>query len=121
MWLCAESLSDTVLQLQIRLVHLDNCNRRNKIRVRGIPETVVDLQAAVKGIFHSLLSDHAEAAFTSDRIHRALQLKLPPEKTPNTKKRDKVMCLKDFLTKEDILRASRNTPLIQYEGTTIQI
>lgn len=31
------------------------------------------------------------------------------------------MCLKDFLVKEEILRASHNTPHIQLDGNTVQI
>lgn len=109
-----EALSDTVLQLQTHLEDIDNHNRRNNIRVRGVPETVVDLQAAVETIFHSLLPEHLD---TCDRIHWTIQPKPPLEKPP----RDIVMCLKEFLVKEEILRASRNTLIIWYEGTTIQI
>lgn len=112
-----KALLDTVLQLQTHLEDLDNRNRRNNIRVRGLPETVVDLPASVKAIFYSLLPEHADKAFTCDRIHRALQPKPPPEKHP----RDIVMCFKGFLVKEDILQASRATPIIRHEGTIIQI
>lgn len=67
-----EALSDTVLQLQIHLEDLDNRNRGNNIRVRGVPKTVVALPSAVKKIFHSLLPGHTDTSFTCDKIHRAL-------------------------------------------------
>lgn len=104
-----EALTETVTQLQSHLEDLDNRNRRNNIRVRGVPKTVVDLPVAVTAIFHSLLPEHADRAFTCDRIHRALRPKPPPEKPP-------AMCLKDFIVKEEILRASRTTPVIRHEG-----
>lgn len=110
-----ESLSETVQQLQAHIEDLDNRNRRNNLRVRGVPESVTDLLPTVQKIFQSLLPDSPLSAFSCDRIHRALRP--PPEKPPW----DIVLCLKDFLIKEEILRASRNTPNIRLEGTPIQI
>lgn len=112
-----ESLSETVLQLQAHIEDLDNRNRRNNLRVRGVPESVTDLLPAIQKLFQSLLPDSPLSAFSCGRIHRALRPPPPPEKPP----RDIVLCLKDFLIKEDILRASRNTPNIRLEGIPIQI
>lgn len=104
-----------VIQLQNHLKDLDKRNRRNG--VRGVPESVTDLCDAVKRLFSSMLPDKPEASVLCDRLHRALWPKPPPEKPP----RDMVMCLKDFLVKEEILCASRNTPRIQLDGITVQI
>lgn len=52
-----ETLSDTVIQLQSHLKDLDNRNRRNNLRMRGIPETVTDLLPSVQKLFRSLLPD----------------------------------------------------------------
>lgn len=41
------SLSETVIQLQAHLEDLDNRKRRKSLRVRGVPETVLDLLPAV--------------------------------------------------------------------------
>lgn len=94
-----EVLSDAVLQLHNHHKDLDNRNRRNNVRVRGVPKTVIDLSEAIKRLFHSLLPDHPEASFICDRMHRALRPKSLPEK-PH---RDIVMCLKDFLMKKEVL------------------
>lgn len=79
-----ETLSDTVLQLQTHLEDLDNCNRRNNIRVCGVSKMVVALPSAVKKIFHSFLTGHADTYFTCNRMHRALQPKLTPENPQET-------------------------------------
>lgn len=103
--------------MQAHVEDLDNRNRRNNIRVRGIPESVTELFPAVSKVFHSLLPDRPMSAFACDRIHRALRPKPPPDRPP----RDIIMCMKDFLTKEDIMRASRNTPNIELDGSRLQI
>lgn len=92
---------------------MDNRNRRNNLRVRGVPEQITDLLPAIKMLFLSLLPDTPDVSFTCDRIHRALRPKPPDDKPP----RDIVLCL----IKEDILRASCNTPSIQLDGTRVQI
>lgn len=92
---------------------LDNCNRRNNIMVSGLPETVTDLSTAIKKLFHSMLPDQPEAFFISDRIHRALG----PKPLPENPLRDSDV--PDFLVKEEVLRASHNTPRIQLDGVTI--
>lgn len=103
-----KSLSDTVFQLQAHLEDLDNRNRCNNLRVRGVPESVTDLFPAVQRLFKSLLPVSPAANFASDQIHRALCPKPPDEKPP----RDIVLFLKYYLINEEILRASCNTPNI---------
>lgn len=112
-----ETLADSFSFMQAHVEDLDNRNRRNNIRVRGIPESTTDLYPAVSRVFHMLLPDRPTSAFTCDRIHRALRPKPPPDKPP----RDIILCMKDFLTKEDIMRASRNTPNIELDGVRLQI
>ncbi|CAI9563639.1 unnamed protein product, partial [Staurois parvus] len=112
-----DHLQTAFLQLQAQVEDLDNRNRRNNLRVRGIPESVSDLSQTVTKLFKSLLPDRSPGSFACDRIHRALRPKPPSDKPP----RDIVLCLKDFLTKEDILRAARNTPTISFEGSVLQI
>lgn len=68
-------------------------------------------------LFKSLLPEYESAAFKCDRIHRALRPKPPDDKPP----RDVVLCTKDFLTKEEILRAARNKQRITLDNHPIQI
>ena len=72
---------------------------------------------AVSKLFHSLLPETPPQSFTCDRIHRALRPKPPIDKPP----RDIILCMKDFLTKENILRAARNSRNIEFEGTRIHL
>lgn len=85
--------------------------------MRGVPESVTDLLPAVQRLFQSLRRQSPVAAFSCDRIHRALRPKPPEDKPP----RDIVLCLKDYLVKEEILRASRNISNILLDVTKIQI
>lgn len=112
-----ETLADSFAFMQAQVEDLDNRNRRHNIRLRGVPESVTDLMPMVSKIFHNLLPDRPSSAFTCDRIHRALRPKPTPDKPP----RDIIMCMKDFLVKEDIMRAARNSPNISLEGKKLQI
>lgn len=78
---------------------------------------MTDLIPTAIRLFKSLLPKYDSAAFTCDRIHRARQPKPPPEKTL----RDIVLCMKDFLSKEEIMRAARNKPCITLDDYTVQI
>ena len=112
-----ENVSNAFAHLQAQVEDLDNRNRRQNLRLRGFPESITDLIPAVIRLFKSLLPEREAAAFTCDRIHRALRPKPPDDKPP----RDIILCLKDFLIKEEILRAARNTPRITLDDFTIQI
>lgn len=103
--------------MQAQVEDLDNRNRRHNIRVRGVPGSVTDLIPTVSKIFHNLLPDKPLSVFTCDRIHRALRPKPTPDKPP----RDIILYMKDFLVKEDIMRASRNSPNIALDGKRLQI
>ncbi|CAI9568732.1 unnamed protein product [Staurois parvus] len=93
-----DHLQTAFSQLQAQVEDLDNRNRRNNLRVRGIPESVFDLSQTITKLFKSLLPDRDPGSFACDRIHRTLRPKPPNDKPP----RDIVLCMKDFLTKEDI-------------------
>lgn len=112
-----ETLADSLSFMQAHVEDLDNRNRHNNIRVRGIPESVTDLNQAITKLFHSLVPDKLLSDFACDRLHRALWPKPTPDKPP----RDVIMCIKDFVTKEDIMRASRNSPSIELDGVRLQI
>lgn len=98
-----ENLSIAFAQIQAQVEDLDNRNQRNNLRLRVFPETITDLVPNVLRLFKSLLPDCDAAAFTCDRIHRGLRPKPPAEKPL----RDIILCMKDFLSKEEILRAAR--------------
>lgn len=103
--------------MQSQIEDLDNRNRRNIFRMRGIPEPETELIPTVIRLFKSFLRNCDSAAFTCDRIHRALRPKPPADKPP----RDVVLFMKDFLTKDEILRAARNKQRITLDEHTIKI
>lgn len=107
--------NDSCLQTQVE--DLDKRNRRNNLRIRGIPESVQELIPAVSKLFQNLLPETPPSSFICDRIHRALNPKPPPDKPP----RDIILCMKDFIAKENILRTSRNSHNIELNGTKVQI
>lgn len=96
-----EALSTAFLQLQAHVYDLDNRNRRNNLRNRGAPESVTDLTSYTTKLFKSPLPNMAASSLMCDCIHRGLRTNPP---------RDILLCMKDFLTKEEILRAARNSP-----------
>lgn len=112
-----ESPASAFSQLQAHVEDLDNKNRRNNLRIRGAPESVTDLIAYSTKLFQSLLPEQNPESFKCDRIHRALRAKPPPDKPP----RDIVLCMKDFLIKEEIMRAARSTRNITLDGVQLQI
>lgn len=112
-----ELVADNYSYLQTQVEDLDNRNHRNNLRLCGIPESVTEVMPAASKLFQSLLPDTPPSSFVCDRIHRALHPKPPPDKPP----RDIILCMKDFITKENTLRASRNSHNIELNGAKIQI
>lgn len=112
-----DNLSSAFAQLQAHVEDLDNRNRRNNIRIRGAPETITDLPAYSTKLFLSLLPEQNPQSFTCDRIQRALRAKPPPDKPP----RDIILCMKDFLVKEEIMRAARSLRNITLDGVHLQL
>lgn len=85
-----ESLAENFQFLRFQVEDPDNRNRRNNLRLRGIPEAVTDLIAAANKLFHTLLPSAPATAFVCDRIHRALSPN-PPADKPQW---DVIICLK---------------------------
>lgn len=93
---------DATLKLQLQMDDLENRNRCNNIKLRGIPEatTGADLIAIVKGILNTYLDKPPESELELDRVHRVG----PHTAFPHTGTRD-VLCRVHFSTiKEQIMR-----------------
>uniref|UniRef100_A0A803KD14 L1 transposable element RRM domain-containing protein n=2 Tax=Xenopus tropicalis TaxID=8364 RepID=A0A803KD14_XENTR len=109
------------LQMQLREVwdkieDADNRSRRNNLRIRGIPETVTDLPAAVESIFTSLLPNLPPERLECDRIHRALR----PMREGDPP-RDIILRLHYHQTQVATLQAARQKDRLEYQGTLFQI
>lgn len=89
------------------LIRSSHRNRCNNLRLRGFPESITDLIHNVIQLFKSLLPECESVAFTCDRIHRALLPKPPANKPP----RDIILCMQDFLVKEEILQGTSRRSL----------
>ncbi|CAH2222908.1 Hypothetical predicted protein [Pelobates cultripes] len=72
-----------MLYLEDGLEDLNNRSRRQNIRIRGIPETVLPdaILPTIKAIFQSLLPNASDQELYIERAHRALR---PPTYNPNT-------------------------------------
>lgn len=71
-----ENLIAENLVLQSRLEDQENRDRRSNIRIMGIPETVIDLQATELAL--ELLPGIPAERLEIDRVHRALSDSLWP-------------------------------------------
>lgn len=97
----------------------ENRNRRNNLRVRGIPETVSTphILPTLKKLFNDLLGDPETSQIEIDRAHRTLGPKNPD---PN-RSRDILCRLHYFTVKELILRKAREKGDILLDGCKVQL
>lgn len=75
-------LKEENLTLQNCLEDQENRDRRSNLRIIGIPESVLDLQANITALFQELLPGTPIDRFEMDRVHRALaprKINGPPE------------------------------------------
>ncbi|KAM9307750.1 interferon-induced very large GTPase 1-like [Gastrophryne carolinensis] len=96
---------------------VENRNRRNNLRLRGVPESVEtrDLSTAVISIFNELLDLPSANHIELDRVHRALG---PRPRDPN-RPRDIICRVRFFKIKEDLLRRAWEKGPIQYKGAEV--
>lgn len=124
--LAIKELQDTVTQLAFahrtslyKLEDLENRNRRNNIRVRGLPEATrdTDLEPSIRGIFNTILGNPVAAPLRFDRVHRALR----PRNANSDQPRDVICRLHYFEDKNAIMIKMRGIPNIDFDGATISI
>lgn len=106
-----------VSMLAMQLVDLENRNRRDNIRVRGVPETVksADLLPMVTSIFNVYLKRDPGEYIEIDRLHRA-----PGRRQGNGERpRDIIVKMHYSATKEDIMRQARERGPQMIEGAEV--
>lgn len=101
---------------QTRIDDLENRLRRDNFRIRGIPETVSDVQAAVQEVIKSLIPSVPVHKLELDRAHRSLG-PLRKDGSP----RDIIVKPHFYSIKEEVMKRSRQQDQIQYQGKVIQI
>lgn len=113
------ALQSDYAQLKLLCEDLENRNRRNNLRIRGIPDAVkqIDLKAYLHEFFATLIPDHPSELWRMDRAHRALGARPPDAKLP----KDVILCLHFFESKDLIIQTTRNRQSIVYRGVTLQV
>lgn len=100
-----------------KLEDQENRNRRNNIRIRGLPEATRDddLAASVRGIFNTLLGNQADHPLKIDRVHRALRPRNLSTDTP----RDIICRLHYYEEKEIIMKKAREAESLDFDGAIL--
>lgn len=92
----------SMLTQQLHLEEIEDCSRRNSLRLRGLPEATgtEDLAATTLAIFRNIAGDTFPANMSFDRIYRALG---PRSADPNHP-RDAICWVHQYSHKEIVLR-----------------
>lgn len=94
-----------------------NRNRRNNIRIRGLPQATRDddLLPSIQGIFNTLLGLPAENFLKIDRVHRALR----PRNLSSDIPRDVICRVHHYPEKELIMKKARDAASLDFDGATL--
>lgn len=95
----------------------ENRNRRNNIRIRGLPEATRDndLLPSIQGIFDNLLGLAADNPLKIDRVHRALRPRNLSSDTP----RDVICIVHHYPEKELIMKKAREAASLDFDGAIL--
>lgn len=93
-----------VLNLALQVVDLEDRNRRNNIRVRGVPDSVKpsELETTVREIFNYYLHQDSDTPIELDRVHRVLG----PRGPNGSRSRDILCRVHRYKVKEAIMQAA---------------
>ncbi|XP_056398871.1 uncharacterized protein LOC130293793 [Hyla sarda] len=111
-----ESTRNLSLHQAAEIAHLDdidNRNRRNNIRIKGLPESVApqDISSTLQKIFNDILQKPPDSPLEMDRA----------QNPDPTKPRDVICRIHHFLLKDEIMRRARNLKTLSYNGHPIQL
>lgn len=94
--------SSRMTYLENKVEDLENRSRRDNLKLRGIPDNILDLDTYTKELFTSVLPEIPQRKFTLDRIHR-----IGPKQTDPKKSRDVLLKLHHPEIKYKILQKAR--------------
>lgn len=105
--------------LQLQLEDAEDRNRRNNVRIKGIPENVPPylLREAVLSIFHQLLGEDCADKMDLDRVHRAFGQRSFDSSRP----RDVLCRIHFFTTKDIIINRAWKKKTVDFEGVKLKI
>lgn len=95
----------------------ENRNRRNNIRIRGLPEATgdEDLLPSIRGIFNGMLGQAADYPLKIDRVHRALRPRNLSSDTPRN-----VICQVHYYDeKELIMKKAKEAASLDFDGAIL--
>ncbi|KAM4034711.1 uncharacterized protein ACNLHF_021392 [Anomaloglossus baeobatrachus] len=116
---CLHQQEDNVNQIHTILEDHENRERRNNLRIKGLPETVVNeaLTPALLSIFSDLIDTDPVPQIELVRAHRSLRPR-PRQEEPS---RDVICRFMDYRIKELILKKAREAGTVKYEDSEIRI
>lgn len=111
------AIKHSVTQLQAQQEDLENRERRQNLRIRGIPEKIEDrdLRSYLLSLFNVVAPNIPDIDWRLDRAHRSLAPKPPAGANP----RDVVVRFHYYDSKEALTIATRNQ--LDFKGSRIQI
>lgn len=110
-----ENLKEENSVLESRLEDQENRDHRSNLQIRGIPETVLEVQATMLALFQELQLGMPVERLEIDKVHRALA----PHK--NGLPRHIIAKIHYYRTKEQFLAAARGKDVLSFQGHTYQI
>lgn len=111
-----ESLHQSLIS---QLDDLENRNRRNNIRLKGVPESIhaTALIPTLTKFFNTILNKEPDTSIEFDRAHRALR----PQSTDPARPRDVVCRIHLYSLKEEIMRKSRLSADLNIAGSKVSL
>ncbi|XP_077319612.1 uncharacterized protein LOC143942237 [Lithobates pipiens] len=108
-----------ITDLCLHTEDLEDCSRRNNLRLRGIPEATgsEDLEATVVAIFHKILAVTPAPMVELDRVHRTLG----PKPTDPERPRDVLCRVHRYSQKEMILRRAWEHGEVNFDGAVVKV
>ncbi|CAH2295429.1 Hypothetical predicted protein [Pelobates cultripes] len=99
-------LEKRMQDIEIKLTDLEDRSRRNNVRVRGIPESILqeDLYLYLNNFFSKILSRQTLSPETFERFHRLARSNGTDKSYP----RDVMICFASFWMKNQIMQKIRN-------------
>lgn len=101
-------LEEEVASLSAKLADLEDRNRRNNVKLRGVPESVPpsELVPFIQQLIKTVLPQTSKPDLVLDRAHR-----LPkPKNLPASVPRDVIVRIHFFHIKEQLMQAARRSP-----------
>ncbi|CAH2252804.1 Hypothetical predicted protein [Pelobates cultripes] len=113
------ALENKVRFLEGKIADNEDRDRRNNIRLRGVPETIgpQDLTKFVQKLFKTLIPTLEEADLLLDKTHRLHK----PRHLPASIPRDVITMVHYFLVKDQLMQASRLTTTLPGEYADIKL